>query len=252
MATIFTEIEGPVAVVTFAAPPGSWMDVASLFELMTTLEELASRTEEISVVVLTGGVDGHFVAHADFDDLARWRDGTASPDELEAWDRATRAIAALLQPTVAAIDGQAWGGGCELALACTMRVGSERAHIALPEVSVGLIPGAGGTQRLPRLVPPAVAAEIILSAKILDAERALSIGLLNAVLPVDGFVPAVVKWCGRFTRHPHAALHAAKRAVVDGLQLSLDDGLALEKVLFDELNSSDDARERNRQYARPL
>ena len=87
------------------------------------------------------------------------------------------------QPVVAAIDGQAWGGGCELSLACTLRVASERAHFGQPEVAVGIIPGAGGTQRLPRLVGAGRAAELVLSARIIDAAEALRIGLVEAVLP---------------------------------------------------------------------
>ena len=87
------------------------------------------------------------------------------------------------QPVVAAVDGQAWGGGCELSLACTLRVASERAHFGQPEVAVGIIPGAGGTQRLPRLVGAGRAAELVLSARIIDAPEALRIGLVEAVLP---------------------------------------------------------------------
>jgi enoyl-CoA hydratase/carnithine racemase len=154
------------------------------------------------------------------------------------------------QPTVAAIDGQAWGGGCETSLACTMRIGSTRAHLGQPEVAVGIIPGAGGTQRLPRLVGGGRGAELCLSGRIVGAEEAERIGLLNAVLPVDGFREAAIEWCGQISRHPAPAVFAAKRAVVDGLRGSLDDGLRLEGQLFLELNASDDAKARNAAVAR--
>ena len=106
------------------------------------------------------------------------------------------------QPTVAAIDGQAWGGGCETALACTVRLGSERAHLGQPEVTVGLIPGAGGTQRLPRIVGPAVGAELCITGRVVHADEALRVGLLNAVLPTEGFLDHALRWCGQITRNP--------------------------------------------------
>ena len=120
------------------------------------------------------------------------------------------------QPVVAAVDGQAWGGGCELSLACTLRVASERAHFGQPEVAVGIIPGAGGTQRLPRLVGAGRAAELVLSARIIDAAEALRIGLVEAVLPTDGFVDAVLEWVQPMATKPRPALFAAKRAVIEG------------------------------------
>jgi enoyl-CoA hydratase/carnithine racemase len=154
------------------------------------------------------------------------------------------------QPTVAAIDGQAWGGGCETALACTMRIGSERAHLGQPEVAIGIIPGSGGTQRLPRLVGAALGAELCLSGRIVDAAEAKRIGLLNDVLPTEGFVDHALAWCARIARHPAPAVFAAKQAVVEGLRLPLEDGLRLEVGLFLELNASDGAQQRNAEVAR--
>lgn len=250
--TISVLHQGPVAVVTFARPPGNWMSVAALRLLIEQLEHLALDSDTTKCVVLTGGVDGLFVAHADFDDLAQWRSvPDAAAEGLDVWRRATNLLERMPQPTVAAIDGQAWGGGCELALACTFRVGSPRAHLALPEVSVGVIPGAGGTQRLAKLINPALAAEVILSGKIVKAEAALAAGLLNAVLPGEPFVDAVVAWCGRFTRHPSSSLVAAKRAIVERDMAVIDAGLELERTLFVELNESEEARRRNAAYQRP-
>ena len=144
------------------------------------------------------------------------------------------------QPVVAAVDGQAWGGGCELSLACTLRVASERAHFGQPEVAVGIIPGAGGTQRLPRLVGAGRAAELVLSARIIDAAEALRIGLVEAVLPNDGFVARVLEWVQPMATKPRPALFAAKRAVIDGLRLPLDEGLRLEGRLFIECQARPD------------
>ncbi|MBA2624782.1 MAG: enoyl-CoA hydratase/isomerase family protein [Acidimicrobiia bacterium] len=245
------EVEERVAVLTFTRPPSNWMDLRSMTELADLLAELAERPDEATVVALTGGVDGYFVAHADLDDLAALAAGSLPEGDPRAWGRALALLESMPQPTVAAIDGQAWGGGCETALACTMRVGSERAHLGQPEVAVGIIPGAGGTQRLPRLVGPAVGAELCLSGRVVQAEEAQRIGLLNAVLPTDGFLDHARAWCARIARHSAPAVFAAKRAVVDGLQLPLDEALHLESRLFLTVNASDDARARNAVVRRP-
>ena len=171
---------------TFTRPPSNWISIAAMTELADALHEIAGRTSDVTVVVLTGGVDGYFIAHADLDDLASLGRGESVEGDPRAWRRALSTLESMPQPTVAAIDGQAWGGGCETALACTVRLGSERAHLGQPEVTVGLIPGAGGTQRLPRIAGPAVGAELCTIGRVLDADEALRVGLLNAVLPTDG------------------------------------------------------------------
>ena len=136
------------------------------------------------------------------------------------------------QPTIAAINGQAWGGGCELSLACTMRVVAASGHFAQPEVNVGIIPGAGGTQRLPRLIGAGRAAELVLSGRVVGAAEAVAIGLANDVLPDDGFVDAVVAWAEAIASKPLSALAAAKRSMLEGLSMPLAEGLRLEGQLF--------------------
>ena len=234
-----------VAVLTFRRAPANWMDLVSMGELADHLAAIAEQTEAVRVVMLTGGLDGYFIAHADLDDLAKLAAGEPIEGDLSSWARALHLLDSMPQPTVAAIDGQAWGGGCETALACTMRIGSERAHLGQPEIVVGIIPGAGGTQRLPRLVGSGIGAELCLTGRIVQAEEADRIGLLNAVLPTEGFRAAAIAWCQAISRHPAAAIFAAKRAVVEGLRGSLAEGLALEGRLFLEINASDDARARN-------
>jgi enoyl-CoA hydratase len=240
-----------VALLTFARPPANWMDQQSMTELADHLDELAGRTGEATVVMLTGGVDGYFIAHADLDDLGQLAAGRVLPGDPRAWVRALAMLEDMPQPTVAAIDGQAWGGGCETALACSMRLGSERAHLGQPEVAVGIIPGAGGSQRLPRLVGPAIGMELCTTGRIVRADEALRIGLLNAVLPTEGFIEAALTWCGKITRHSPAAVFAAKRAVIEGLRGPLADGLALERRLSMELNRGEDARARMAVVDRP-
>jgi enoyl-CoA hydratase/carnithine racemase len=245
------EVAERIAVLTFTRPPSNWMSIAAMTELADTLDEVAGRTSDATVVVLTGGVDGYFIAHADLDDLAALGRGEPVEGDPRAWRRAWASLESMPQPTVAAIDGQAWGGGCETALACTVRLGSQRAHLGQPEVTVGIIPGAGGTQRLPRIVRPAVGAELCLSGRVLQADEALRVGLLNAVLPTDGFLGHALEWCGRIASNPAGAVFAAKRAVVDGLRLPLDEGLRLEARLFREVNASADARAANVAVPRP-
>jgi len=242
---------GRVAVLSFRRPPRNWMNIRSMSELVGHLERLSRATDEVTVVMLTGGVDGYFIAHADLDDLAKLARGEDVGGDLSAWSRALHLLESMPQPTVAAIDGQAWGGGCETALACTLRVGSERAHMGQPEVSVGIIPGAGGTQRLPRLVGSALGAELCLSGRIVQSDEALRIGLLNAVLPDAGFLDVAVAWCERIARNPAGAVFAAKRAVVQGLRLPIEEGLRLEGRLFAETNASDEAKRLNAAVPRP-
>src|SRR5262249_54194864 len=144
------------------------------------------------------------------------------------------------QPVVAAIDGQAWGGGCELSLACTLRVASDRAHMGQPEVAVGITPGGGGTQRLPRLVGAGPPAGLSLSGRASGADQAVRIGLVEAVPPRDDFLDRVLAWVEPIASKPRAAVRAAKRAIVDGLRLPLDEGLRLEGRLFIECQTRAD------------
>jgi enoyl-CoA hydratase len=233
------ERRGDVALATFTRPPRNLMSMAAMGELERLATDVAADSS-CAVLVLTGGIDGYFVAHADLDDLARIGRGEPVEGDPGSWHRTLALLESMPQPVVAAIDGQAWGGGCELGLACTLRLASDRAHFGQPEVSVGIIPGAGGTQRLPRLVGAGRAAELVLSARILDAAEALRIGLVEAVLPADGFVDRVLAWVQPIASKPRSAVFAAKRALVDGLRLPLEDGLRLEGRLFIECQTRPD------------
>src|SRR5688500_490977 len=153
-----------IAVATFTCPPRNFMSFAA----MTELEQVLLRLQDddaVHVVVLTGGVPGFFVAHADLDDLRAIGQGQPVEGDPSSWGRTLALLGSMPQPTIAAVNGQAWGGGCELSLACTMRVVAAGGHFAQPEVNVGIIPGAGGTQRLPRLAGPARAAPLVLPAR---------------------------------------------------------------------------------------
>ena len=226
-----------VAVATFQRPPRNMMSFAA----MGQLEELVGQVAEdssVSVLVLTGGVAGYFVAHADLDDLAALGKGQPVEGDPSAWGRTLARLESMPQPVVAAVNGQAWGGGCELSLACTLRVMARSAHVAQPEVNVGIIPGAGGTQRLPRLIGPGPAAELVLSGRVMGADEALARGYAQAVLADENFIERVLEWVAPIAAKPRSAIVAAKRAMIEGLRLPLEEGLRLEGRLFIECQLS--------------
>jgi enoyl-CoA hydratase/carnithine racemase len=233
MAAFSTERRDRIAVVTFDRPPRNLMSMAAMTELEGVLGALATD-DDINVVVITGGVPGYFVAHADLDDLSAMGRGEQVEGDPASWGRTLALIESMPQPVIAAVNGQAWGGGCELSLACTLRIAARSAHFGQPEVAVGIIPGAGGTQRLPRLIGAGRAATIILSARIIDATEAERIGLVDVVLPDEGFIDAAIEWAEAIATKPRPAVVAAKRAIIEGLRLPLDEGLRLEGELFIE------------------
>ncbi|MFI8103739.1 enoyl-CoA hydratase/isomerase family protein [Streptomyces sp. NPDC086023] len=226
------ETRARIAVLTFHRTPDNQMDLASLDELAGHLEDIARRTDEVSVVLLKSSVDGIFIKHADLDILRRAAAGTLTPTDAGTWPRTLALLESLPQPVVAAIDGQAWGGGLETALAATLRVASVRSHFSQPEIRNGLIPGGGGTQRLPRLIGSGPAADLILTGRTIGSEEALRLGILNDVLPTEDFDRHAEEWAALVARNPAPALFAAKRALLDGRPLPLTDGLALEADLF--------------------
>jgi enoyl-CoA hydratase/carnithine racemase len=234
------ERRGRIAVAAFERPPRNFMSFAAMTELEQVLLGLRDDAA-VHVVILTGAVPGYFVAHADLDDLRAIGQGQPVEGDPASWGRTFALLGSMPQPVIAANNGQAWGGGCELSLACTLRVVAESGHYAQPEVNVGIIPGAGGTQRLPRLVGPGRAAELVLSGRVVRADEAVAIGLANAVLPDDGFVDAAVAWAEPIAAKPLSALAAAKQAMLEGASLPLDEALRLEGRLFIALQTGAEA-----------
>ena len=233
-----TELHGAVALLTFTRPPRNLMNFAAAIELGDTLERFAAKTEKVKIVMLTGGVDGVFIDHAELSDLARAGAGRATEQELGSWARAERLLEEIPQPTIAAIDGLAAGGGNEIALTCTLRIGSQRAQLQQPEVSAGIIPGGGGSVRLARLVGPGIAAEAIITGRAFKAQEALRAGWINAVLPADNFIRHALAWAITITQNPGPALNAAKKTAVFGARLPFTDALELEHQLFAQLTAT--------------
>lgn len=240
MALWSAAVEGGVGVLTYSNPPFNFLTFAAMSDLERRIAEMGSD-EDIRVIVLRSNTPGYFVAHADLDDLDRLASDTL-PDA-RAFHLALKRIESIPQPVIAAVDGQAWGGGLELILACTLRWASERAHFRLLETSLGMIPGAGGTQRLPRLIGTAAAAEIILCGEKLNMQQASRVGLVGRVLPQEDFDRQVLDAATQLAAMPRRALIGAKRVLREGAEMSLADALRLEGRICGELLATAESTE---------
>lgn len=218
--------------------------------VLDQLDHLASTLvgEGARAVVITGGPKV-FAAGADITEFAENGGeepfAIAAPDRVgdvgAAFLRATKAIEALPCPTIAAVNGVALGGGCELAISCDFRVAGRRSRFGQPEILLGIIPGGGGTQRLPRLVGPARAKDMIFSGRTVDADEALQIGLVDRVVDDETVLDAALEWAATFARGPRHSLALAKSAIDDGLQVSLAEGLDIEQGRFVQSFGTEDA-----------
>jgi enoyl-CoA hydratase/carnithine racemase len=222
-------------------PPMNAVNAQVRDELQATATE-AAQDETVRAVVVYGG-EKVFAAGADIKQMV-----AMSRDEMTPWagalSQALRTLAQVPKPVVAAINGYALGGGCEIALACDWRVASADAKLGQPEISIGVIPGAGGTQRLTRLIGPARAKDLILTGRLVDAAEALAIGLVDQVVPAgESVYEAAVAMVLRYVDGPAQAIRAAKMAIDEGLDLPLDRALELETRLFVELFGTEDRTE---------
>jgi enoyl-CoA hydratase len=197
---------------------------------------------EIKCVILTGSGDKAFIAGADIGELAEL-DYASGKDYVLEGQELTKLIENYRKPVIAAINGYALGGGTELALACHIRIAAENAKMGQPEVKLGLIPGFGGTQRLARLVGKGKAMELILSGKMIDAQEALAIGLINRVVPLSDLVSSCETLAGEMIANSPLAMEYSIRAINEGLDKSLPEGLLLEAELFGTACSSEDSDE---------
>jgi enoyl-CoA hydratase/carnithine racemase len=218
-------------------PPLNALSGALLDELATTARDLGEDASVKTVVVL-GGAKA-FAAGADISEFG-------GPDEARAISRRFRAafdaIAGIPRPVIAAINGVALGGGLELALACDLRIAADNARVGQPETLLGVIPGAGATQRLPRLIGPSRAKELIWSGRQVTADEALSIGLVDRVVPATELEDAALAWAGSFASGAVVAMGVAKIVIDGGLAARLDEGLTLETEAFAEVFGTEDAQ----------
>lgn len=227
--TIIYEKKGAVCYITLNRPRlGNAINTQMATELAAACRAI-DQDERIRVVVLKGAGDVF--------------SSGSEPQEQEAGCDASRAIASLERVAIAAIDGDALGAGLELALACDIRIASERASLGLTHTAHGTIPGGGGTQRLPRLVGPGKALEMVLTATPIDAKEALRIGLVNKVVSRDGLLQEAEEWAQRMSAYGPIALRYAKEAVNKGLDLTLEQGLRLEADLYFLIQTTGDRME---------
>jgi enoyl-CoA hydratase/carnithine racemase len=218
-------------------PPMNALSLQVWREIGEVAGEVAER-DDVRALVVTGGPKV-FAAGADIKEFPEWdfQDVRVVGEVLQ---RSLDTLARVPVPTIAAINGYALGGGCELALACDFRFLADNAKLGQPEILLGIIPGAGGTQRLSRLVGLSRAKELVFSGRIIDAVEAERIGLADAVHPVDELLDAATAAAARYAAGPYA-LALAKRAMEDGSELPLDQALRLETALFAGCFASEDA-----------
>ncbi len=237
------DVSGGIATVTVARPEKLNALNAEVLDGLRGAFERIRGDAAIGGAILTGAGEKAFIAGADIGALAAI-EGPAQGRELaRSGQSLTRLMESLGKPLVAAINGYALGGGCELALACTLRFAAEGAKIGQPEVKLGLIAGYGGTQRLPRLVGAGRALELLLTGEAVDAAEALRIGLVDRVVPRDRLLDETRGFLGKVLAAGPVAVRLTLEAVRRGLQMSLGEGLGLEADLFGMVAATSDMKE---------
>jgi len=226
-----------VATIRLDRPKMNALDVQMQEEIRAAAHEAADR-DDVRAVVLYGG-EKVFAAGADVKEMATmsYTDMVKRSGGLQS---AFTAVAKIPKPVVAAVTGYALGGGCELALCADIRIAADDAQLGQPEILLGIIPGAGGTQRLTRLVGPAKAKDIIFTGRFVGAEEALAIGMVDRVVPAAEVYETAVAWAAKFSNGPAYALRAAKDAIDRGVEVDLDTGLEIERQQFAALFATED------------
>lgn len=233
------EKSGGIATITINRPKAlNALNKQAVEEISSRLDE-AEEDETVKVVVITGAGDKGFCVGLDLKSVR----GISAVDGMNLsllGQKLTKKIEELRKPVIAAINGYALGGGLEMAMSCDFRIASENARMGQTELNVGLIPGWGGTQRLPRLVGRAMAKELIFTAKMIDAKTAKQLGLLNEVVPPDELKSAVKKFAGELITKPPVGLQLAKQLINSSIETDLTKGLVQEAQAFGVLASTED------------
>jgi enoyl-CoA hydratase/carnithine racemase len=233
------DIDQAVAVIRLDRPPMNALNAQVQDEIAAAAAQ-ATADHDIRAVIIYGGPKV-FAAGADIKEMAEASYATMAADTRRLQDAFT-AVAKIPKPVVAAITGYALGGGLELALCADFRVAGQSARVGQPEILLGVIPGAGGTQRLPRLVGPARAKDIVYTGRFVSAPEALAIGLVDKVVPDAEVYQAARDMVNRYAAGPAVALRAAKQAIDEGLDVDLDSGLEIERLNFAGLFATEDQR----------
>ncbi len=248
MQTLIVERSASVATVTLNRPDVlNALNLRMLDELRATIGDF-DADDSLRAVIITGAGPKAFAAGADISELNALDGARAGEEQARAGQAITVALERLRVPVIAAVNGFALGGGCELAMACDIRVASENARFGQPEVNLGILPGYGGTQRAPRLLGEGYAMYLCLTGEMIDAAEALRIGLVQKVVPLDGLLAEAQRIAELIATKSSLAVAATKRAIIDGAALTLADGLALEALRFGTAIATEDFREGSRAF----
>ncbi|MER6002050.1 enoyl-CoA hydratase-related protein [Nonomuraea angiospora] len=236
---VSVEVADQIATIRLDRPKMNALNMQVQREIVEAAREV-DADPQVQAVIVYGG-EKVFAAGVDIKEMA-----DMSYADMAAHSRTLQAcfteVARIGKPVIAAVTGYALGGGCELALCADFRVAGESAKLGQPEILLGLIPGAGGTQRLPRLIGPARAKDLIFTGRHVPAAEALDLGLVDRVVPDEQVYTAALEWAATFVGGPSVALRAAKQAVDQGLEADLDTGLEIERLQFSGLFATDDAK----------
>ena len=243
--TILTETRGQVGLITLNRPEAmNALNNTLMRELMDALEAF-DNDDSVGAIVVTGNQKA-FAAGADIKEMAdKTVQEMSDNDSIGQFGR----IRTIRKPVIAAVSGWALGGGCEIAMSCDMIIASETAKFGQPEITIGVIPGAGGTQRLPRAVGKAIAMEMVLNNRTLSAVEALGFGLINRIVPVDAYLDEAVKLAGEIASRAPVAVRVAKKMINLAYERPLGDSLSEEKKEFYSLFSTEDQKEGMRAFA---
>lgn len=234
-------IENQVATVSLNRPPYNPLNW-QLFEELGIVMEYLELNRQVRAVILTGKGDRAFAAGADIKDMMN----LSAMDSMEKNEMCRNTFAKMermSKPVIAAVNGLALGGGAELTLACDLRICSETAKFGFPEINLGIIPGAGGTQRFQRLVGQTAAKEILLFGEMISAQRAYEIGLVNKVVPLEELLSIATEWANKLAEKPAMAMRMVKLAINTGSKVDLDSALDIEAACFGNAFASDDRKE---------
>lgn len=239
---IQTHVDDGIGTITIAKPKANTYDLSMMTELDQAIEELRFD-DAAKVLLLTSGVPGFFSAGADIEMLRKSQPDFKAMFCLHCQETLNK-FASTPKVVLAAINGHCVGGGLEIALACDLRVmAKDSGMIGLPEVTLGVLPGTGGTQRLPRLIGTSRALDLMITGRRLTPDEALAVGLVNYVYPAASFANDALAYAKALAHGPSRAISLIKRAVVEGIEMPLSAGLALERELQNRLFITDDAKE---------
>ena len=241
MANVLVDKRGKIGIVTVSRPGQlNSMNSATRSEMAEAFETMEEDTD-VSVVVLTGAPGKAFIAGADIKEFSEM--SLQTRDEMEKDWRVTKVISSMTKPVIAMIDGFCLGGGLEIAMSCDLRISSKKSKLGQPEINIGIIPGAGGTQRLTRLVGEGRAMEMILTGRMITAEEAHQYGIVNFIFDSEELEKKTLEIAKTITEKSSYAVERAKKCVKAVARMSLDEGLKYEQDMFIECFKSKDGKE---------